>query len=371
MRKIVLAYSGDLATSVAIAWLAGHQSAEVATVTLDVGGAASDEIRDRALAIGAARAHVIDARDEFANDFVLPSLQAGALDDDRSPMASALARPLIAKHLVAIARIEGTSTIAHAGLPYGGREARITTAARALEPGVKVADVTRIRDFTRAEMIEYAKQRGIPVPASAGVLRSTDANLWGRTSAGGVLDDLSMEAPEDLFSATKPASETPDTPAYVELHFDRGVPTQINQVPMPLVELIQSLATIAGAHGVGRLEAIESSGDSARSRRIHEAPAALALHVAHRELQRLVTSSDLDRLAASIAREYAGLIRDGGWYSTKRSALDALVAHVQQTVTGVIRLKLYKGRCEVVGRWAGNALAAGARAVLETSGAVS
>ena len=233
-KKIVLAYSGDLATSVAIVWLAEHQSAEVATLTLDLGGARAADIRDRALAIGASRAHVIDARDEFAREFVLRALKADALREGRVPMASALARPLIAKHLVAIAKIEGTSTIAHAGLARGGAASHITAAAAGIDASIRVTDLTRLHDVTRTGMIEYAKQRSIPVPASAELFRSADANLWGRTAAGGVLDDWSREVPEERFMLTRPSSETPGTPAYVEIDFDRGVPTRINGVPMPL-----------------------------------------------------------------------------------------------------------------------------------------
>jgi argininosuccinate synthase len=350
MKKIVLAYSGDLATSIAIPWLAGKESAEVVTLTLDLGGAAADDIRDRALAIGAARAHVIDARDEFATDFVLPSLKADALYEGRTPLVAALARPLIAKRLIHIAEIEGAGAIAHAGRAHGRAVSRITAAARTLNPSINVIDVAQSTGFTRADAIEYARQRSIPVPATAEALRSADANLWGRTAAGGSLDDFSREVPEEMFSSTKATIDTPDTPACVELEFDRGLPIQINGVPMPLVELIQSLDTIAGAHGVGRLEAMEQVDDAAKSRRIYEAPAALALHVAHRELQRLVTSEDLARLTAALALEYADLAYEGRWYSGKRAAIDALIAHVQQTVTGVVRLKFYKSRCDVISR---------------------
>jgi len=182
MKKIVLAYSGDLETSVAIPWLAENESAEVVTLTLDLGGAAADAIRDRALAIGAARAHVIDARDEFASDFVLPSLKADALLEGRTPLVAALARPLIARRLIDIAEIEGASAIAHAGSSHGRAMSRITTAAHALDASIKVIDVALRAGFTREDAIDYARQRSIPVQASGEDVRSADANLWGRTA---------------------------------------------------------------------------------------------------------------------------------------------------------------------------------------------
>jgi argininosuccinate synthase len=350
MNKILLAYSGDLATSIAIPWLARHEAAEVVTLTLDVGGAPADDIRDRALAIGAARAHVIDAREEFARDFVLPALQADALRDGRSPIAAELARPLIAKHLITIAEIEGVSTVAHAGSAHALSMSRISRSVRALHPSMAVIAVVPACQLSRDEMIDYARERGIPVAASADAPEFTDLNLWGGTAAGGVLNDLSREPPEACFALTKAIAETPDTPAYVELEFERGVPTQINRVPMPLVELIQSLEAIAGAHGAGRLESLEGGDAAPKLRRLHEAPAALALHVAHRELQRLVTSDDLVRLTTALAVEYADLVHAGQWYSDARTAIDALVAGVQEKVTGVIRLRFQKGQCEVVAR---------------------
>jgi argininosuccinate synthase len=353
MTKIVLAYSGDLATSLAIVWLAEHFSAEVATLTLDLGGGGVDGIRDRALALGAARAHVIDGRNEFATAFVLPALQANALGHGRAPLGSALARPLIAKHLVNMAAIEGATVVAHAGLPHGLPSARLTTAARAINPAITVVDGSGVRANGWPGMVEYAKQRGIPIPPAGEFGRSTDANVWGRTLAGGALDDLSCEVAEDLYASTKAPADAPEMPAYVELEFDRGVPVGINGVPMPLVELIESLDTIAGTHGIGRLDVIEERSPSVRSRRIHEAPAAVALHLAHEELQRLVTSFGLYRLTSTIALEYAAMVQQGDWYSSKRGAMDALIAHVQQAVTGMIRLKLHKGRCDVAGRWEG------------------
>ena len=357
MDRIVLAYSGGLDTSVAIPWLAEKYGAEVVAVTMDLGqGKELDDVRERALAIGAVRAHVIDLREEFARDFILPALQAGAIYEGRYPLATALGRPLISKHLVEIARIEGATAIAHGCTGKGNDQVRMDVSARALEPSIKVIAPARMWGLTRPEEIEYARQRGIPVPATVDSPYSTDSNLWGRSIECGCLEDPWQEPPEEIYVLTKSPQESPETPAYVELEFERGVPVGINGVSMSLVELIQSLETIAGAHGVGRIDMVENRLVGIKSREIYEAPAAVALHAAHRELQKFVTPRDLERLTAELAVKYADLVYNGLWYTPTREAIDALVAKVQEKVTGVIRLKFYKGDCRVVGRMSPHAL---------------
>ena len=357
MDRIVLAYSGGLDTSVAIPWLAEKYGAEVVAVTMDLGqGKELDDVRERALAIGAVRAHVIDLREEFARDFILPGLQAGAIYEGRYPLATALGRPLISKHLVEIARIEGATAIAHGCTGKGNDQVRMDVSARALEPSIKVIAPARVWGLTRPEEIEYARQRGIPVPATVDSPYSTDSNLWGRSIECGCLEDPWQEPPEEIYVLTKSPQESPETPAYVEIEFERGVPVRINGVSMSLVELIQSLETIAGAHGVGRIDMVENRLVGIKSREIYEAPAAVALHAAHRELQKFVTPRDLERLTAELAVQYADLVYNGLWYTPTREAIDALVAKVQEKVTGVIRLKFYKGDCRVVGRMSPHAL---------------
>jgi argininosuccinate synthase len=351
VEKIVLAFSGDLTTSVAIPWLAEHYDAEVVTVSVDLGqDGALDDVRERALAIGAARAHVIDAREEFGRDFVLPALQAGAMYEGRYPLASALGRPIIAKYLVEIARIEGTDAIAHGCSSKGNGQVRMDVSARALEPSMRVIAPDREWTLTRAEELDYARRHGIPVPTSADTPYSTDANLWGRSIECGILDDPWEEPAEEIYILTREPVESPDRPAYVEIAFERGVPVSINGISMSLVELIQSLDTIAGAHAVGRIDMVENRLVGIKSREIYEAPAAVVLHMAHRELQSFVTPRDLERLTSELAVTYADLVYNGLWYTPMREAIDALVRHVQQKVTGVVRLKLYKGDCRVVGR---------------------
>jgi len=354
MDRIVLAYSGGLRTSIAIPWLAEKYRAEIVTLTMDLGqGRELDDVRERALAIGAARAHVLDLREEFARGFILPAMQAGALYDGRYPLATALGRPLIAKHLVAIARIEGAVAIAHGSTAVGNDAVRIETAARALDPAITVISPAREWGMKRPDEIDYARERNIPVPATIDIPYTTDRNLWGRSVEYGVVEDPWLEPPEDIYLLTKRPSDAPEIAAYVEIEFHQGVPAKINGVAMHLVELIQSLETIAGVHGVGRIDMVENQLAGIKSREVYEAPAAVLLHTARKELQEFVTSRDLERLTSDLGVKYADLVYNGSWYTPTREAIDALVAKVQQTVTGTIRLKLFKGDCRVVGRRAG------------------
>jgi argininosuccinate synthase len=352
MDRIVLAYSGGLDTSVAIPWLAEKYRAEIVTVTMDLGqGKELDDARERALALGAIRAHVLDLRGEFARDFVLPALQAGAVYEERYPLATALGRPLIAKHLVEIARLENATVVAHGcGTEKGNDAVRIDLAVRALNPELDVLAPLGLWDVTKQEKVAFAKKRGIPVPAGADSPYTTDVNLWGRSIEYGVLDDPWLEPPDDVYLLTRAPRDAPDTPAYVEIEFEHGTPVAINGVSLSLVELISSLETIAGAHGVGRIDLLENRLGDTKSREIYEAPAGVLLHAAHSELQKYVTPRELARLASDVSVRYADMVYNGQWYSPTREAMDALVGKVQERVTGAIRLKLYKGDHRVVGR---------------------
>jgi len=351
MERIILAYSGGLDTSVAVKWLADRYDAEIVTLTIDLGqGKELDNVRERALAVGAVRAHVVDARQEFADEYILPALQAGAIYEGKYPLATALGRPLIAKKLVEFAEMEEAGMIAHGCTGKGNDQVRMDVSARALNPALKVVAPARVWGLTRPEEIEYAKQNGIPVPASVENPYSTDSNLWGRSIECGVLEDPWTEPPEEIYTLTKSPSDAPDVPAYVEIDFKCGVPTKVNGVAMPLIELINSLETIAGVHGIGRIDLVENRLVGIKSREIYEAPVATVLHAAHRELEALVVPRELARLKATLARSYADLVYDGLWFSTTRDALDAFVASVQRHVTGTVRLKLSKGDCRVVGR---------------------
>src|SRR3989442_11886672 len=351
MERIVLAYSGGLDTSVAIPWLKEHYSAEIIAVTMDLGqGKELEEVRDRALAPGAVRAHVLDVLEEFAHDYILPALKADAIYEDRYPMATSLGRPLIGQKLVEIAEIEQATAIAHGCTGKGNDQVRLDVTTRALNPKLKVIAPARDWGMTRPQEIEYARARNVPVPATVESPYSTDSNLWGRSIECGILEDPWQEPPEEIYTITKSPAECPDESAYVEIAFERGVPTAINGVQMPLVDLIASLGTIAGRHGVGRIDMVENRLVGIKSREIYEAPAAVVLHAAHNDLQKFVTTKDLDRLARFVTLHYADIVYNGLWFTPTREALDGFVEKVQERVTGVVRMKLFKGDSRIVGR---------------------
>lgn len=349
--RIVLAYSGGLDTSVAIRWLAEKYDAEIIAVTLDLGqGQELTDVRERALAVGAVRAHVIDARDEFARDYVLPALQARAIYEERYLLASALGRPLIAKHLVAIARMEGAGAVAHGCTGKDNDQVGLDVSVRALDPALELIAPARLWNMSRSDEIEYARVRNIPVPVTIASPYSVDSNLWGRSIECGVLEDPWAEPPDEIYTLTRSPQHCPDEPAYIEIDFDRGVPVRANGIDMPLTELIESLETIAGAHGVGRIDMIENRLMGIKSREIYEAPAAVVLHAAHSELEKLVIPRDLERIKHELGRAYADAVYNGLWFSQTRDAIDAFVGAIQPRVSGTVRLKLFKGNCRVVGR---------------------
>jgi argininosuccinate synthase len=351
MKRIVLAYSGGLDTSVAIRWLAEKHGAEIVALTLDIGqGQELTDVRERALAVGAVRAHVIDAREEFARDYALPALQARAMYEERYPLASALGRPLIARHLVAMARMEGAVAVAHGCTGKDNDQVGLEVAIRSLDPALELIAPARVWGMSRPDEIEYARIRNIPVPVTIASPYSVDANLWGRSIECGVLEDPWIEPPEEIYTLTRSPQQSPDEPAYIDIDFEGGVPVRANGVDMPLLELIESLETIAGAHGVGRIDMIENRLMGIKSREVYEAPAAVVLHAAHSELEKFVIARDLERIKQEMGRTYADVVYNGLWFSQTREAIDAFVSAIQPRVTGTVRLKLFKGDCRVVGR---------------------
>jgi argininosuccinate synthase len=351
MERIVLAYSGGLDASIAIQWLAEHFKAEVVTVTLDFGaGAELVEIRQRALALGAVRAHVIDVREEFIRDYAVPALQAGAMHADRAPMVTALTRPIIARKLIEVARMENATAVAHGAGAMSDDGLRFDALVAALNPALRVIAPTRMWDMTRAEALTFARERGVPVPASYEGPFKTFANVWGRSTLFVPEQDPWAEPAEDIFALTRAPRDCPAQPAYVEIEFDGGRPLRVNSIEMSPLEMIESLETIAGLHGVGRIDLVTPRLAGGQSREIFESPAAVVLHTAHRELEQLVVPSDLEQVSHALGRTYADLVNGGQWFSPTRSAIDAFVAAVQPRVTGAIRLKLFKGDCRVAGR---------------------
>ena len=333
MHRIVLAYSGDLVTSAAIAWLAQQRGAEVVTVTLDVGQQRElAAVRERALALGAVRAHVIDAREEFVRDFVLPSLQAGVLDTAGHPLVVALARPLIARRLVEVARMESASAVAHGGVPGADGETALHEAIRSLDPNLEVIAPAREWAMSEQELIAFARERNIHVPQTEGY--RTDASLWGRF----VSPLGSSGVPEDAFTLTRPPADCREDGAIVDIDFVAGQPVRANGVEMSMMEMIESLETIAGAHGVGRT-AVDGG--------VIEAPAVVVLHAAHRALESFVIGADLAAMKAELARVYSATVTGGRWFSDLREAIAAFVGVVQPRVTGSVRVTLARGECHV------------------------
>lgn len=349
-QRIVLAYSGSLADSVAIAWLAETRGADIVTLTLDLGqGGELAEIRDRALSIGATRAHVIDAREEFAREFVLPALTAGALHEGRYPMAAALARPLVARKLVEVALIEQAGAIGDAS--SAGRADQIRGAATdcGVAREVEVIALAGAWGMTRARLLDYARRQNLPVPADSARAYDTDANLWGRTIEWHALDASPADTPDDVYVLTQSPAKSPGIPADVEITFTKGVPTAINGVSFGFAEVVESLSIIAGQHGVGRDTQPDQPG-ARGPRRAFEAPAAVVLHAAHNALETLVSSADLHRLKETLSAAYEGVVSSGLWFTPIREALDAFNARVQQQVTGTVGVRLLKGQHSVVGR---------------------
>ena len=336
MKRIVLAYSGGLVTSAAIAWLAQEHDAEVVTVTLDFGQERElAVVRERALALGAVRAHVIDVREEFVRDFVLPTLQAGVLEAAGHPMVVALARPLIARRLVEMAKMESASAVAHGGAAGSAGERSLHTAIQLLDPAVTVIAPAREWAMANDELLAFARARNIHVPSPESY--RTDATLWGR-----ILTSLDGQpVPEDAFTLTRPAEDCEGEGAVVDIDFKAGVPVRANGVEMSLMEMIESLETIAGAHGVGRVPA---------GSYVVEAPAAFVLHEAHRELESLVIGADLAKMKRELGRVYATTVVEGRWFSDLREALAAFTRVVQPRVTGAVRVRFAGGRCEVTER---------------------
>ena len=350
-KKILLAYSGGLDTSVAIHWLKEMYGCDVVAVTVDVGQ--SDDLKDamrRAKAIGASRSWVVDAKKEFVDNYVVPALKANALYEGNYPLSTAIARPLIVEKLVEMAKRLECDTIAHGCTGKGNDQVRFEVSIMALAPDMSILAPTREWNMSREEEINYAKEHGIPVPVSVDKPYSIDESLWGRAIECGVLEDPWVEPPEDIFEWTKGADRSPDSPEYVEIGFDQGKPVSLNGADLELIDLIALLNDIAGKHGVGRIDHIENRLVGIKSREVYEAPAAIVLIKAHQDLESLVMTKDLMHYKKMVEQHYADLLYNGLWFSPLKIALDSFVDKTQELVTGKVKLKLFKGSAVVVGR---------------------
>lgn len=350
-EKIVLAYSGGLDTSVSIKWLQEKYGYDVIALAIDVGeGKDLDFIKEKALKVGAIKAITIDAKDLLANEYILPSLKANALYEGKYPLSSALSRPLISKLLVEVAETEGAVAVAHGCTGKGNDQVRFEVSIQALNPKLSVVAPVREWGMNRDQEIAYAEKHGIPIPVDLDNPFSIDANIWGRACEAGVLENPWNEAPEEAFAWTNPVENTPDEPEYVEIRFEKGVPVALNGVPMKLAALIQELNEIAGKHGVGRIDHIENRLVGIKSREVYENPAALVLINAHKEMEFLTLPREVTQFKTHIESQYAKIIYEGLWYSPLRPAIDAFIEETQKSVTGTVKVKLFKGNHVVVAR---------------------
>src|SRR5216684_65483 len=350
-QKVVLAYSGGLDTSVLVRILADEYGYDVIACHADVGESKDhDKLRAKARKAGAIACEVIDAKEEFARDFCFPALQANALYQGVYPLSAALSRPLIAKHLIVAARKHGASAVAHGATGKGNDQVRFDLAVKGMAPELKILAPQRERNITRDAAMEYAAKHGIEVPTTKKSIFSIDENLWGRSIEGGVLEDPTQEPPEAAFAWTKSIEEAPETPAYLKIGFEAGLPVTVNGEKLSPAALIVKVGEIAGLHGVGRIDLMEDRVVGIKSRENYECPSSVALIAAHQELERFTIMGDALRVKAQLDQRFAQLTYEGFWYSPLRLALQAFNDELARTVDGEVTLKLFKGSMRVVGR---------------------
>ncbi len=351
MNKVVLAYSGGLDTSVAVAWLREQYGVDVVTLTVDVGGGSLREgVERRAISAGATKAYVVDARETFVSQFVWRALQGNALYQGAYPLATALARPLIAQLLVEVAQREGADAVAHGCTGKGNDQVRFDVAVHALDPGLEVVAPMRVgMGLTRDQSIDYAATRGIEIPITKASPYSIDVNIWGRSCETGVLEDPWVTPPPDAYAWTVAPGDAPEG-VEVVIGWEGGLPVSLDGERLESVALVERLNELGGAHGVGRIDHVEDRLVGIKSREIYEAPAAVILHTAHRALEGLVLSKEQLRFNRFVADELAQIIYDGLWFSALSRDLRTYAMSSQRVVSGDVRLRLDHGRAIVVGR---------------------
>jgi argininosuccinate synthase len=357
-NKVVLAYSGGVDTSVCIPYLKQEWGVnEVITLAAELGqGGDMEPIRQKALNSGAVESLVINATAEFVQDYAFPAIQANALYENRYPLSTALARPLIAKLLVEAAEKYGADAVAHGCTGKGNDQVRFDVSIAALNPNIKVLTPAREWGMSREETIAYGEKCGIPAPVKKSSPYSIDENLLGRAVEAGILEDPWAEPPEEVYAMTSAIANTPNDPEYVEIGFEQGVPVALNGTAMDPISLITEMNAIAGRNGVGRIDMIENRLVGIKSREIYETPAMLVLIDAHRDLESLTLPADVTQYKRGIEQTYSQMIYNGLWYSPLRDALDGFVQKTQERVTGIVRVKLFKGTAAVVGRRAATSL---------------
>ena len=349
--KVVLAYSGGVDTSVAIKWVPEKYNMEVITLTVDIGNVPDlDAIKKKAENLGVKNAIVADAREVFVKDYCWPALQADALYEGTYPLATALGRPLIAKLLAETALKYGANAVAHGCTGKGNDQVRLDVGINTLAPELKIIAPAREWGMTREQTIQFAQKNNIPIPVTKKSPYSIDENLWGRAVECGILEDPWNEPPEDAFIWTKNPDKTPDKATYIEIEFEEGIPVGLNGEKLDGITLLDKLNKVAGTNGVGRIDHIENRLVGIKSREVYEAPAAVVLMQAHQALEEMTLTKQQLRFKQKVAVEYSDLIYNGLWFSAMHQDLAAYVQSTQRFVTGVIRLKLWKGTSMVVGR---------------------
>ncbi|MGI6097086.1 MAG: argininosuccinate synthase [Dethiobacteria bacterium] len=359
MAKVVLAYSGGLDTSVILKWLQEKYKYEVIAMAADVGQGEGElaGLEEKALATGASKVYIKDLRREFVEDFVFPTLKAGAVYEGKYLLGTAIARPVIAKALVEVARKEGAEAVAHGATGKGNDQVRFELAVKALAPDLKIIAPWREWNIrSRADAIDYAREHGIPVPVTKEKPYSMDRNLWHLSYEGGVLEDPDAEPQEEMFLLTRPLEETPDKPLYVEIGFEQGIPVTVDGKKHDPVALLEKLNKIAGEYGIGRVDLVENRLVGMKSRGVYETPGGTLLMFAHRELEHLTLDRQTLHFKELVASKYAELVYDGLWFSNLRQACDAFVNSTQKRVNGKVHLKLYKGNIIVAGRSSADSL---------------
>jgi len=352
VKKIVLAYSGGLDTSVILKWLKEYYQAEVIAALIDVGQKENlKKLSAKARRIGAQKVYVIDARQEFVRDYIFPALQAAVLYEGRYYLATSLARPLIAKKIVEIARREKADSVAHGATGKGNDQVRFETSFRALAPDLKIIAPWRIWNMkSRQDLINYARQHRIPVPVTKEKPYSSDANIWHISYEGGILEDLKNAPDDKMFQMTTPPEKAPDRPENVSLEFVQGVPVKLNNRALSAVKLVDELNRIAGRNGVGIVDIVENRLVGIKSRGVYESPAAVVLYSAHRELESITLDRETFHYKEMVALRYAELIYYGLWFTPLRQALAEFVASTQKVVSGKVVLQLYKGNVKILSR---------------------
>ncbi len=350
-KKVVLAYSGGLDTSVAIKWIHEKYDMDVIALTIDLGTDKDlNPVIDKAIKTGAIKSMIIDAKETFVNYYIFPAIQAGALYERRYPLATALGRPLIAKLLVDTAAAEGACAVAHGCTGKGNDQVRFDVAINTLDPSLQIIAPLREWNMTRDESMDYAEKNNIPIDVSAQNPYSTDENMWGRSVECGILEDPWVEPPEDVYKMTKNAKNAPDEATYIEIGFENGIPLTLNGEKIDGVNLIDKLNKIAGENGIGRIDHLENRVVGIKSREIYESPAAIVLYKAHQALEEIVLSKDSHRFKDMVSTQYSDMVYNGLWYSVFHQDLVAYILSTQRFVLGTVRLKLFKGSCIVVGR---------------------